>query len=196
MEEWRDVKGYPYVQVSSEGRLRVLAHTVTKVTRKKLTNVSIPERYPAPLLGRNKKYTICQVPDLREHNKIRFGKRGQRSVTIHRAVCRAFHGEPTKEKPNACHRNDNPFDNRKDNLYWGSYEDNESDKRRNGNLPTRARHHATPLTEEDVAYIKRVYRPKTRRPELREFTSNGLAEKFGVHRTTIENIVSGRTWSG
>jgi hypothetical protein len=50
-------------------------------------------------------------------------------------------------------------------------------------------HHAAKLTNDDAAYIRLVYKPKDR-----EFGAVALAKRFGVHRTSIENIVAGRTF--
>lgn len=56
---------------------------------------------------------------------------GQRHY-VHRLVLLAFKGEPDPARDLGCHRNDNPGDNRLENLYWGSHADNRSDAVANG----------------------------------------------------------------
>lgn len=43
-----------------------------------------------------------------------------------RLVCEAFHGPPPPGKPNALHRDENPRNNRPENLFWGSQRENYS----------------------------------------------------------------------
>ena len=51
--------------------------------------------------------------------------------TAHRLVAAAWHGEPS-EGYWALHRNDNPLDNRPENLYWGTPKENTRDAVVNG----------------------------------------------------------------
>lgn len=53
-------------------------------------------------------------------------------VYVHRLVVLHFLGMPSEDKPCACHYNDLKTDNRAENLYWGSHQDNMRDKRVNG----------------------------------------------------------------
>lgn len=50
-------------------------------------------------------------------------------------------------------------------------------------------HHAHKLTKEEVEYIRSVY--SKRDPE---YSATALARKFGVDRTTIRDVVCGKTW--
>ena len=54
-------------------------------------------------------------------------------IGVHRLVLLAFVGEPPPGRPYACHRNDVGSDNRLENLYWGSPQQNSLDSVRNGN---------------------------------------------------------------
>ena len=56
----------------------------------------------------------------------------RRYRTVHRLVCEAFHGPPPEGKPLACHKDGDTLNNRADNLYWGSPEDNMQDALRHG----------------------------------------------------------------
>lgn len=64
-------------------------------------------------------------------NIVRDEDRAIKKVGVHRLVCLTFNGAPPSGRPLACHRNDDPADNRSANLYWGSHYDNASDRRRN-----------------------------------------------------------------
>ena len=50
-------------------------------------------------------------------------------------------------------------------------------------------HHAHKLTEYAVKYIKQLYVKRDK-----EFGAVALAKKFNVDRTTIHDIVRGKTW--
>ena len=50
-------------------------------------------------------------------------------------------------------------------------------------------HHSHKLTKEDVEYIKRKYIKRDS-----EFGAVALANKFGVDRTSIHDIIRGKTW--
>lgn len=117
------------------------------------------------------------------------GKKKFDHVGVHVLVCQVFHGPKPEGKELVAHRNGDPADNRAENVYWATYKENLEDARRHGTLKCRAKHPNTNLTEEQVAYIKKVYKPRSRK-----FGSFALGRELGVHRTTIENIVRGTTW--
>ena len=47
-------------------------------------------------------------------------------------VCLAFHGEKPYPKAMALHKNDYPWDDKPENLYWGNHLDNAADAKANG----------------------------------------------------------------
>jgi hypothetical protein len=47
-------------------------------------------------------------------------------------VCLAFHGEKPFDGAMVLHKNDYPWDDKPDNLYWGDHLDNAEDAKRNG----------------------------------------------------------------
>ena len=178
---WKNVPGFSCIEASDSGLIRI-KETCTYVVQSKrsyyrCTTPKIAAQYRDPKTG----YFTCGVK-----NDVT-GK--TRPVGVHRLVCLAFHGLPPKGKPNALHRDDVKFHNNESNLYWGSHKDNELDKRKNGNSLQGARHHATIFTNTEVQLIRARYKPKSRRDG-----AMAIALEYGVHRTTIENIVSGRTW--
>lgn len=58
----------------------------------------------------------------------------QLTMTLQIIVCRAFHGDPPPNKPFALHKDDIKTNNVKDNLYWGSHQDNMNDLKRNNRV--------------------------------------------------------------
>lgn len=48
------------------------------------------------------------------------------------------------------------------------------------------------LTTDDVRLIREAYREKKR--IMREFSREGLAKKFNVGVTTIDNVIDGKSW--
>jgi hypothetical protein len=57
---------------------------------------------------------------------------------VHRLVCIAFKGEPPFPKAQVRHRDNDPSNNREDNLSWGTHRDNMDDRIRHN----REREHA------------------------------------------------------
>jgi 16S rRNA U516 pseudouridylate synthase RsuA-like enzyme len=86
------------------------------------------------------------------------------------------------------HLNDNPTDNRVENLAWGTYSDNLNDAIRNGRSHPKGESHCrAKLTEDNVREIRRLY-------ATGEFTLKELAMRFGVHFSGIAKIVTRSTW--
>lgn len=104
----------------------------------------------------------------------------QRSVRTSRLVCLAFRGAPPDAAHNnACHRDDDPANDRVDNLYWGTSKDNIEDCLRNegrsrGLTNARARR-AIAMSRDGM-------------------TVQSIAQHFGVADLTVRNLLSGRTW--
>lgn len=57
-----------------------------------------------------------------------------------------------------------------------------------GTLPKGEAHHLTTLTEDDVRAIRAAYTPR------KNGGVDAIAARYGVDRTTIHNVVSGKTW--
>lgn len=128
-------------------------------------------------LGPGRKY-------LRVCVKIR-GKRCK--VDLHPLVCEAFHG-PKPPKTECCHKDDNPLNNRADNLVWDTRHRNIADRRRNGIQPLGERCYQAKLTEDKVRDIRRRF-------EAGGVTLLQLAQEYGVTFQTIHDVaVRWKTW--
>jgi hypothetical protein len=89
------------------------------------------------------------------------------------------------------HLNDDPSDNRVENLARGTKSDNGQDATRNDkwNLREGVANGRTKLTEADVREIRRL-----RKEDPNRWTHQALADKFIVSCSTIQGIVNGKTW--
>ena len=87
------------------------------------------------------------------------------------------------------HLNDNPTDNRVENLAWGTYSDNVQDSIHNGTFRRAIgiAHGRAKLTEDDVREIRRLY-------AMGCISQRGLARRFMVSQRTICQIVRRELW--
>lgn len=114
----------------------------------------------------------------------------RKNRNVHRVIAETFIPNPNNF---ACvnHKDGNKLNNSVDNLEWCTYSENTLHSYRTG-LEQRMcgeQHHAHKLTEDDVRYIRSVYNKRNK-----EFGAIALAKKFNIDRTTIHDIVRGKTW--
>lgn len=111
---------------------------------------------------------------------------GQRkSVPVHRLVCSAFHGIAPTKVSIVRHLDGDPTNSLPDNLAWGSYAQNEADKRRHGRVADGERHGAAKLTEDAVRIIRASV-------PFGLWNATDAAQVFGVHPSTIRRIAAGK----
>lgn len=111
--------------------------------------------------------------------------RVRHSENVHTLVLGAFRG-PCPPGLEGCHENGNRFDNRLDNLRWGTRSSNQQDRLKHGTACEGEDHYLTNLTDEIVLSIRK---------EASEGASlRSLARKYGVVRGTIGFIVQRKTW--
>ena len=160
-EEWRDVVGYELIYgISDWARVRRIS------TRRILKQLL--DTHGCPIVG------------LYLH-----GKR-----TLHRVahlVANAFLPPKSSTDQVLRHLNDNPADNRIENLTWGTYKDNAKDSIRNDTFVRGITHGMAKLTEDDVREIRRLY-------ATGKFLLRDLALQFGVSNATICLIVRRKSW--
>jgi len=114
----------------------------------------------------------------------------KRKFMIHRLVAAAFLGLDIEDKQTfVCHRDDNPLNNRLDNLFIWTAKDNIQDMFSKGreNKAKWERHWSSKLTEIQVIWIKYL---------LAEwYRQKALTLKFWVSRQTIWDIDTWRRWN-
>ena len=162
-EEWRTVVGFPDYEVSSHGRVRSLrASRILAGSGSKYRNVSFYRR------------------DKTETKRAT-------AYTIHRVVAEAFLG-PRPPFTEIMHLDGNRYNNRADNLGYGTRAENIQRDIDNG-VKKGSRSGNAILDERDVAVIKRL---------LHEFpTINrvSFARAWGITRQAIDHIEKGRHWT-
>jgi hypothetical protein len=124
-------------------------------------------------------------------------KNGRQTITLHncigesaklylyQAILLAFVG-PCPEGYHGLHRDDNPLNNKIENLRWGTRKENADDARRNGRVADRERHGRSKLTEVQVRDIRQL--------RLDGWSQSMLAEKFGVGQSHVSRIILGKMW--
>jgi hypothetical protein len=107
MEEWRPVVGFEErYEVSSEGRVRSLARACFACGGTRGDRLLTPSFTPE---GGYYRVSI--------YGKRQDGKHQQRSLRVHRLVAEAFIPNP-EGKPFVNHKDNNPVNNRVENLEW------------------------------------------------------------------------------
>ncbi len=119
----------------------------------------------------------------------KYGEPGYvRLFAVHRLVVDAFVGPKPSPSYEIRHLNDNPIDNRVENLKWGTRSENSMDRVRNGINPNRkgSSNGNALLTEDDIVDIR----------ILRKFGANqpDMAKAFGTKQAHISAICLGKSW--
>lgn len=106
---------------------------------------------------------------------------------VHRAVLRAFRGEPMEPTMQGAHGDGNKSNNRLANLRWDTPSGNASDKEAHGTLRFGSNHPNAKINEAMAATIKR---------QLKEDNSQAdIAVALGVSNACVANIAQGKTWA-
>lgn len=105
---------------------------------------------------------------------------------VHVLVCEAFHGPKPFEDAQALHRDDDEDNNREDNLYWGTHQQNMQDRAKNGKAARGERQGASKLTEGQIVEVFELRKGGMSQPKI--------ANRFGVSQTCIFNILKRNNW--
>lgn len=184
MEQWLSIAGYEGLyEVSSLGRVRSLDRTVWRRSR---CGNEYPWLRPGRIL---RQYRQSDAPKMwRRYWQINLV--GNDGVTRHRhvhlLVARAFLG-PCPEGQQVRHGPAGSLVNTVDNISYGTAAENQADRERDGTSNRGGRNPMAKLTEPEVQRIRLRYQAGERQKHL--------ATEFGVSRSTISMIVSGRRWT-
>jgi hypothetical protein len=125
--------------------------------------------------------------DNRRYLKVILSHQGkQRAFFVHRLVLELFVG-PCPPGMQALHRDDDKYNNRLSNLYWGTPADNVRDRIVNGRNPLGVDSSASKLSDADVIEIRRLLSEGTR-------SVRAIGRLFNVHKNTILGIRDVVTW--
>lgn len=164
-ERWRPIDGWAY-EVSSWGRVRSAAGRCLRLQRK--------ERWGHLKVALSRGGVKQRGPDYRD-------------FAVHRLVHQAFNGPPPSEsEAETRHVNGLAWDNRPENLVWGSAKANREDARLHGTMSHRRGHAQVKLTEEAVEIIRATPRSVA--------NDRMMAERFGVCRETVGQVRGGERW--
>lgn len=166
-EQWKPIAGYEGVyEVSNFGKVRSLDRT---------ENWKHTTRYRK---GRYLKQMVvcgyCQL-ELKKNSK---GK----GFYVHRLVGQAFIANDYA-KPKINHIDNNPLNNRVDNLEWCTQSENYNHSKAQGRNSHGEKHGKSKLTDSAVKVIRTV-----------NISTTTLADMFGVSYSTIESARKGKTW--
>lgn len=111
----------------------------------------------------------------------------KRSQLVHSWICEAFNGPKPDPKYVVRHLDGVKTNNTPDNLRWGSYSENEADKRRHGTVANGERQGSAILTKEAVTIIRAAI-------PCGLWNTVDAAKVFGVSPGHIAAIARGKGW--
>ena len=112
-EVWLPVPSHMGVTASSFGRIKLPDSTA------KMPHGGVREYKTKPIFGTKTKASRNARHEYFGVVSSKFG-----NLKVHRLVCEAFHGPPPDGKPFVLHVDENPLNNRPENLHWGSQKEN------------------------------------------------------------------------
>lgn len=174
-EIWENIPWYEnFYQVSNLGRIKSLERTIN---RNWFGDLLIKERY---IKWRLKLwYVYINLSNYWQQKEFR----------LHRLVYCTFNKINLKFNKHInciCHKDDNPLNNRLDNLFLGSQKDNMIDKNNKNKQAKWEKNWNSILTKDIVLKIKNDLKINS------DFKY--IWKKYQIHRTTIYNIAKWRTW--
>lgn len=177
-EEWRDVPTHPQFEASSWGRARWKPF--------KATMHHGGERW----YGGTATFGTVRKRDGR--HVVNISRGGHRQIYVHKLVCAAFHGPPPAPGMDTMHADDNPQNNRPENLSWGTRAENArapGNRAKKRALWASGRYYgrSSKLLPQQVQELKRRLASGERNCDL--------ADEYGVSRTTVSHIRSGDVWA-
>lgn len=110
----------------------------------------------------------------------------RKRFSVGRLVLEAFVG-PCPAGLQCCHANDDPWDNRLENLRWDTPKANAKDRARNGK-DVIGEDHAHAVLTRDAVLVARLAADNG-------FGIKQLSRAFRVNASTIQKAISGDTWS-
>lgn len=168
MIEWRVVPSFPWLEASSDGRVR---RCLDSFDRRRCIGREIVGAKNA------KGYIMVSIC----YGTIKYKNYGK-----HVLVCEAFRGRKPTPAHEALHGDGIPWHNAASNLRWGTRRENAADRRKHGRDTVGMRHHSARITDSDVIEIR----------FLKEagFTGFGLGLMYGLDRNHVNKIASRKAW--
>ncbi len=111
----------------------------------------------------------------------------KKTESIHTLICSAFNGKKPKGKQLVRHYDGDKLNNIPSNLIWGTYFENEADKRRHGRTAIGEKQGNSKLTDEAVKILRKAI-------PLGLWNETDAGKLFGMSPDSINDIVRGRNW--
>ena len=111
----------------------------------------------------------------------------QTTLYVHACVAKVFLGDRSSEGLQVRHYDGNKLNNNRENLIWGTSQEDANDKIRHGTSCKGEKNANSKLKEEDIYKIR----------ELRStgMTLQKISDFFGVNRSVISDILLGKRWA-
>lgn len=173
-ETWKPIPGFPGYDVSDCGRVR--SYRTRMIGNGKRWHIAdTPQRYLRPGLNTSGYPQVILSP-------------GQMWL-VHRLVMLIFLDPPAATHLQANHKNGLKTDNRLDNLEWVTQSENmqHSYQELGRTTPRGEQNCRAKLDWNRVHIIRAMY-------QTGNYTGPELAQQFGVHRNSIYNVVTCKTW--
>lgn len=175
-EQWKPVAGWErFYEVSSIGQVRCLERTSIIANRwGGFTTRTYPARIMAQTLFNGRYFQVTLSHDGRRVTEY-----------VHRLVCGAFNNPPEEGQTDVAHWDGNGMNNHASNLRWATPLENSQDTIRHGRTGRGDKHPLSILTFEVVKDI---------RDNGTHATDSEIAERFGVAKSTVQNVRLGHKW--
>ena len=168
MVEWRVVRSFPWLEASSDGRVR-----------RACDSIDGRRRAGREIVGsKNSNGYIALTIQYGNVRKINYGK--------HILICEAFHGPRPSEKHQVAHWNGNRADNRAENLRWVTHRENAQDRSRHG-TESGENHGMARLVNVDIELIYHLKSAGIR--------GRDIGFMLDMNRHHINKIANGKTWT-
>ncbi|MCQ9121597.1 HNH endonuclease [Rodentibacter pneumotropicus] len=168
LERWRPIKEFiGLYEISNFGRVRSISRYVRigkgeRLVEGKILKHNLKSGYPSVCLCNGE-------VEVYRH--------------IHRLLALAFipgFGDVVR------HLDGNPLNYSLDNLAWGSYSDNEADKKLHGRTARGETHGVSKLNNNLVRQIREMHK--------NGFSQVEIAKAIGIGRVSVGNVIHGKTW--
>jgi len=111
----------------------------------------------------------------------------RKSKRVHSLVCRAWNGRKPQGKICVRHLDGDKLNNKPKNLRWGTYYQNEADKRKHGRTAIGEKQGSAKLTDEAVRILRKAI-------PLGLWNEDDAGKLFNITPIRIRDIVRGRDW--
>lgn len=162
-EVWKPIPSLPEYLASSEGRIMRVPYVA-----------AMPHGGPRTYGGE-------PTPGVLADGRYRFHYKGK-NYKVHRLICEAFAGPAPFPGAVCMHLNEDPTDNRPENLQWGTQKENLAAPGFRAYL--RRRSTKAKITAEQAKRIK-----------YGAMTCKAAAAEYGISPATVSNIRAGRSWA-